>query len=101
MAIAPVKDQPQILVAGCGKLGGRIASALTAVAPDGNAKVFGLPIDIPKPGEYVAMGATVQAAWSLKGERPDWSVEMDTHIDPDPQPHVRAQYADATGQLYA
>ncbi len=34
------------------------------------AQVFGLPIDIPKPGEYVAMGATVQAAWSLVGERP-------------------------------
>lgn len=65
------------------------------------AQVFGLPIDIPKPGEYVAMGATVQAAWSLVGSRPDWPVEMDTHIDPDPQPHVRAQYADATGQLYS
>ncbi len=65
------------------------------------AQVFGLPIDIPKPGEYVAMGATVQAAWSLAGSKPDWAVEMDTHIEPDPQPHVRAQYAQATGQLYS
>ncbi len=64
------------------------------------AQVFGLPIDIPKPGEYVAMGATVQAAWALTGERPAWQVAMDTHIDPDPQPVVREQYRRATEQLY-
>lgn len=64
------------------------------------AQVFGLPIDIPQPGEYVAMGATVQAAWSLTGERPNWQVAMDTHIDPDPQPVVREQYRAATEQLY-
>ena len=34
------------------------------------AQVFGLPIDIPKPGEYVAMGASVQAAWTLTGAPP-------------------------------
>ncbi len=64
------------------------------------AQVFGLPIDIPKPGEYVAMGATVQAAWSLVGERPQWQVDLETHIDPDPQPVVREQYRAATAQLY-
>jgi len=64
------------------------------------AQVFGLPIDIPKPGEYVAMGATVQAAWALTGERPAWQVAMDTHIDPDLQPVVREQYRRATEQLY-
>ena len=64
------------------------------------AQVFGLPIDIPQPGEYVAMGATVQAAWALTGERPAWQVAMDTRIDPDPQPVVREQYRRATEQLY-
>jgi len=64
------------------------------------AQVFGLPIDIPQPGEYVAMGATVQAAWSLTGQRPQWQVAMQTHIDPDPQPLVREQYQRATQQLY-
>lgn len=45
MAIAPVTDRPQILVAGCGKLGGRIASALTE-----HSKIFGLrrnPDNVP------------------------------------------------------
>jgi xylulokinase len=65
------------------------------------AQVFGLPIDIPKPGEYVAMGATVQAAWSLTGEKPEWTVEMDTHLEPDSKPVVREQYRAATEQLYA
>jgi len=65
------------------------------------AQVFGLPIDIPKPGEYVAMGATVQAAWSLTGEKPKWTVEMDTHLEPDSKPVVREQYRAATEQLYA
>jgi len=65
------------------------------------AQVFGLPIDIPKPGEYVAMGATVQAAWSLTGQKPQWTVEMDTHLEPDSKPVVREQYRAATEQLYA
>lgn len=65
------------------------------------AQVFGLPIDIPKPGEYVAMGATVQAAWSLNGDRPQWTVDMDTHLEPDSKPVVREQYRAATEQLYS
>lgn len=64
------------------------------------AQVFGLPIDIPKPGEYVAMGATVQAAWSLTGVKPAWTVDMDTRIEPDARPVVREQYKAATEQLY-
>lgn len=65
------------------------------------AQVFDLPVDIPKPGEYVAMGATVQAAWSLQGAKPQWAVEMDKHLEPDPQPVVREQYRAATEQLYS
>ena len=29
--------------------------------------VFGLPVIVPAPGEYVAMGAARQAAWCLSG----------------------------------
>ncbi len=64
------------------------------------AQVFGLPIDIPKPGEYVAMGATVQAAWSLVGTKPEWAVDVETHLEPDSKPVVREQYRAATEQLY-
>ncbi|GLI26915.1 xylulokinase [Agromyces rhizosphaerae] len=40
------------------------------------ATVFGVPIDVPEPGEYVALGAAVQAAWALTGERPDWTTPV-------------------------
>jgi xylulokinase len=36
------------------------------------AAVLGLPIETPAPGEYVAIGAARQAAWSLTGELPGW-----------------------------
>ena len=57
MAITPVPDHPQILVAGCGKLGGRIASALTAITPKNRTKVFGLrrnPNNVPAGVEGIA-----------------------------------------------
>ncbi|MGO3032652.1 MAG: xylulokinase [Microbacterium gubbeenense] len=36
------------------------------------SEVFGVPVVVPDPGEYVARGASVQAAWALSGERPTW-----------------------------
>ena len=36
------------------------------------SEVFGVPVVVPDPGEYVAQGASVQAAWALSGERPTW-----------------------------
>jgi len=36
------------------------------------SEVFGVPVVVPDPGEYVAQGAAVQAAWALTGERPTW-----------------------------
>ncbi|PKQ26830.1 MAG: xylulokinase [Actinobacteria bacterium HGW-Actinobacteria-4] len=57
------------------------------------AQVFDVPIEVPEPGEYVALGACVQAAWCLTGERPTWPV---TSIDT-PQASavavIRDQYA--------
>ncbi|HXH35598.1 MAG TPA: FGGY family carbohydrate kinase [Plantibacter sp.] len=37
--------------------------------------VFAVPVVVPAPGEYVADGGAVQAAWALTGERPNWAVE--------------------------
>ena len=65
------------------------------------AQVFGLPIDIPKPGEYVAMGASVQAAWTLTGDKPQWSIELDKHVEPAEETVVRHQYRAATERLYS
>lgn len=38
--------------------------------------LFGLPVDVPAPGQYVARGAARQAAWALSGELPDWPIEV-------------------------
>jgi len=48
---------------------------------------------VPVPGEYVADGGAAQAAWSLTGARPAWSVDIATHPTPDFHPVIRAQYA--------
>jgi len=56
------------------------------------AQVLGIPVSVPAPGEYVAMGAAVQAGWSLTGTRPSWTVEAIEVAGVDPQPVIREQY---------
>ncbi|WP_407320662.1 FGGY family carbohydrate kinase [Isoptericola halotolerans] len=62
-------------------------------------QVFGLPIGIPEPGEYVADGAARQAAWVLAAAStpdataPQWSTRVATTLDADPRPEVRERYA--------
>jgi xylulokinase len=54
-------------------IGGAAASAaVRAVAP----ALFGTPVSVPDPAEYVALGAARQAAWALRGgdEPPEWPV---------------------------
>jgi xylulokinase len=57
------------------------------------AQVFEAPVAIPVPGEYVADGGAVQAAWALTGTRPAWSVAIASEPAPDFRPVIRAQYA--------
>ena len=59
------------------------------------AQVLGVPIVVPEPGEYVARGAAVQAAWALTGTRPEWRIATHADVPADPQPQVRAAYAGA------
>jgi len=63
--------------------------AVAAIA----AQVFDVPIVVPMPGEYVAAGAALQAAWALTGVRPEWHVETLSTTAADPKPIIRAQYA--------
>ncbi|TCO50914.1 xylulokinase [Actinocrispum wychmicini] len=49
--------------------GGAQSKAVQAIAPE----VLGVPVTIPAPAEYVALGAARQAAWALTGEPPTWS----------------------------
>ncbi|WP_426938450.1 xylulokinase [Pseudarthrobacter sp. S3] len=56
------------------------------------AQVFDVPVVIPTPGEYVARGAAVQAAWALTGNRPAWPVAVDATPAPDFHPSISANY---------
>ncbi len=62
--------------------------AVAAIA----AQVFDVPVVVPDPGEYVALGAAVQAAWALNGQRPEWPVAITSEPAPDPHPQIRAAY---------
>jgi xylulokinase len=62
-------------------IGGASASeAVRAIAPS----LFGVPVAIPAPGEYVGLGAARQAAWVLSGESapPDWKVSTEEVLEP-------------------
>ncbi|KQZ05105.1 xylulose kinase [Microbacterium sp. Root53] len=63
--------------------------AVAAIA----AQVFDAPVVVPEPGEYVAAGAAVQAAWALTGERPSWPVSLSAEPAPDTRAVIREQYA--------
>ncbi|WP_029432112.1 xylulokinase [Blastococcus sp. URHD0036] len=69
------------------------SSAVRALAP----AVLGVPVLVPPPGEYVADGAARQAAWVLAGGDgpPDWPLPGTEVHEADPQPGVRARYAEA------
>jgi xylulokinase len=54
--------------------------------------IFSLPIETPVPGEYVAEGAAVQAAWTVTKERPDWKVEIAASHAPEAHPEIMATY---------
>ncbi|EAR24261.1 xylulose kinase [marine actinobacterium PHSC20C1] len=57
------------------------------------AQVFAVPIVVPEPGEYVALGAAVQAAWVLTGARPEWTLTLVAEPASDYRPVIRDQYA--------
>lgn len=62
--------------------------AVQAITPT----IFEYPVEIPQPGEYVALGAAVQAAWSLTGTRPEWPVAS-TPVEGQFRPEIRENYA--------
>ena len=69
--------------------GGAQNPAVASIA----AQVFDVPVVVPKPGEYVALGAAAQAAWTLDGTRPDWQLEVVSTPAADYRPVIREQYA--------
>ncbi len=83
-------------------IGGAAASeAVQQLAPD----LFGAPVAVPAPGEYVASGAARQAAWALSGEDapPQWEVAVDASVDPtDPERGAETcgRYADVLAATF-
>ncbi|ROT32380.1 xylulokinase [Micromonospora sp. HM5-17] len=73
--------------------GGARSEAVRRIAPE----VFGCPVLVPEPGEYVADGAARQAAWVLAGgdQPPAWSVGQVQEYGGAGAPHIREQYAAA------
>jgi xylulokinase len=77
------------------------SAAVRAIAP----MVFGAPVVVPEPGQYVALGAARQAAWALSGggEPPRWSpsaTPVEQSADADTGAAVRAAYAHARITVY-
>lgn len=54
--------------------------------------VFGLPVSVPEPGEYVADGAARQAAGALTGALPAWRTTGVELTDIEPTPEVLGRY---------
>jgi len=70
--------------------GGARSFAVREIAPT----VFGTPVLVPTPAEYVARGAARQAAWTLAGtaEPPAWPQAGTQTYDAPEVPVVRQQY---------
>ncbi|MER7547009.1 xylulokinase [Spirillospora sp. NPDC127506] len=72
--------------------GGARSAAVRELAP----AIFGTPVTVPEPAEYVALGAARQAAWALAGtpEPPAWPAPPATeHTSDRTEPEVRERYA--------
>ncbi|PZU42942.1 MAG: xylulose kinase [Arsenicicoccus sp.] len=76
-------------------IGGAVASrAVREIAAD----LLGVPVVIPAAGEYVALGAARQAAWTLRGgDVPQWPVPVSAQLEAQPSEQarkVRERYQD-------
>lgn len=84
-------DVDRVLMVG----GGAHSAAVRQLAP----AVLGRPVEVPTPGEYVALGAAKQAAWVLAGgdSPPQWVLEGSQTYTAESTPHVVEQYQVARG----
>ncbi|MEN3304785.1 MAG: xylulokinase [Micromonosporaceae bacterium] len=73
--------------------GGARSAAVREIAPT----IFGVPVVVPPPSEYVADGAARQAAWVASGaaKPPQWTLAGQRVYQADPVPAVRERYAHA------
>lgn len=75
--------------------GGAKSPAIRTLAPS----ILGMDVSCPATDEYVALGATRQAAWVLSGEQeaPNWKINIDSVQTGTPTPQVYEAYVKARG----
>jgi xylulokinase len=85
--LAQFGEQRSVLLIG----GGARSEAVRVLAPG----IFGVPVDVPEPAEYVAIGAARQAAWALAGtpDPPAWPRRPAQRYEGPAQPGVRERFA--------
>jgi xylulokinase len=87
LADCGITAQRVILIGGAAR-----SLAVRQIAPS----IFGVPVTVPEPAEYVALGAARQAAWAASGAGlpPDWPLAGTTaEYTAEPAPEVRQRYA--------
>ena len=86
LADCGITPQRVVLIGGAAQ-----SPAVRSIAP----AVFGVPVTVPDPAEYVAVGAARQAAWALSGEAspPDWPGPPAETFTAEPRPDIRDRYA--------
>ncbi|WP_022925665.1 xylulokinase [Serinicoccus marinus] len=82
-------------------IGGAVASrAVREIAVD----LLGVPVVIPQPGEYVALGAARQAAWTLRGgDLPPWRAGTAERLEGSPSSagqDARDRYRDLVATMH-
>jgi xylulokinase len=80
-----VRPDRVVLIGGAAK-----SEAIRRIAP----AIFGMPVTVPEPAEYVALGAARQAAWALRGsaEPPAWPAAPAETYTAEPDLEVRGRY---------
>ena len=70
--------------------GAALNPAVQAIA----AQVFTVPVVVPAPAEYVALGMARQAAWALTGSQSTWTIATAATLEIDTRPMIREKYAE-------
>ena len=91
LADCGITPQRVVLIGGAAQ-----SPAVRSIAP----AIFGVPVTVPDPAEYVAIGAARQAAWALRqstqagaASPPDWPGPPAETFTAEPRPDIRDRYA--------
>jgi xylulokinase len=82
-------DVGQVIMVG----GGARSEAVRRIAP----AILGVPVHVPTPAEYVALGAARQAAWTVSQAEapPSWTFGVTSSYTAEPTPEVIDRYRSA------